>query len=97
MSHMNTNDIKHLAHLSRLHLEEREVEAFTEQFDEIVAYVDKVKEVVSDSDSDIIESNEVRNVLRDDVVSSYEKPEQIIDEAPAHQDNFVKVKKILQQ
>jgi aspartyl-tRNA(Asn)/glutamyl-tRNA(Gln) amidotransferase subunit C len=94
---MNTNDIKHLAHLSRLHLEEREVEAFTEQFDEIVAYVDKVKEVVSDSDSDIIESNEVRNVLRDDVVSSYEKPEQIIDEAPAHQDNFVKVKKILQQ
>jgi aspartyl-tRNA(Asn)/glutamyl-tRNA(Gln) amidotransferase subunit C len=88
-------DIKHLATLSRLHLEESEIEAYSKQFDEIVAYVDKIKEVASSSDGQIIESNEVKNVLREDVVKSYENPEMIIDEAPAHQDNFVKVKKIL--
>ncbi len=43
----------------------------------------------------VIESNEVKNVLREDVVKSYENPEQIIDEAPTHHDNFVQVKKIL--
>ncbi len=97
MGFMNKDDIKHLAHLSRLHLEDDEAEAFTHQFDEIVAYVDKIKEISSDLGSDIIESNEVRNVLREDIVVSYQNPENIINEAPSHSDNFVKVKKILNQ
>jgi aspartyl-tRNA(Asn)/glutamyl-tRNA(Gln) amidotransferase subunit C len=94
---MNSKDIKHLATLSRLHLEDSEVEEYTKQFDEIVAYVDKIKEIASSATDQIIESNEVKNVLREDVVSSYENPEKIINEAPGHQDNFVKVKKILNQ
>ena len=94
---MNIQDIKHLAHLSRLHISEEEMKEYAKQFDEIVAYVDKVKEITSDSDSKIIESNEVKNVLREDEVFSYENPETIISEAPSHQDNFVKVKKILNQ
>lgn len=94
---MNSQDIKHLAHLSRLHLTDEEVEAYTKQFDEIVAYVDKIKEIAPGAGSQVIESNEVKNVLREDTVSSYENPETIIDEAPSHQDNFVKVKKILNQ
>lgn len=94
---MNSKDIKHLATLSRLHLNDEEIDAYTKQFDEIVAYVDKIKEVTAESDSNIIESNEVKNVLREDIVSSYQDPEQIINEAPSHQDNFVKVKKILNQ
>lgn len=88
-------DIKHLANLSRLHLEDSEVEAYSKQFDEIVAYVDKIKEVAASAGEQVIESSEVRNVMREDVVKSYENPETIIDEAPSHQDNFVKVKKIL--
>lgn len=94
---MNSKDIKHLANLSRLHLNEEEIEAYTKQFDEIVAYVDKIKDVASEDDSGVIESNEVRNILREDEVHSYENPEEIINEAPSHQDNFVKVKKILNQ
>lgn len=94
---MNSKDIKHLATLSRLHLNDEEIDAYTKQFDEIVAYVDKIKEVTAESDSNIIESNEVKNVLREDIVNSYQNPEQIINEAPSHQDNFVKVKKILNQ
>lgn len=94
---MNSKDIKHLATLSRLHLNDEEIDAYTKQFDEIVAYVDKIKEVTAESDFNIIESNEVKNVLREDIVNSYQNPEQIINEAPSHQDNFVKVKKILNQ
>lgn len=88
-------DIKHLANLSRLHLEDSEVEAYSKQFDEIVAYVDKIKDVAASAGDQVIESSEVRNVMREDTVKSYENPETIIDEAPSHQDNFVKVKKIL--
>lgn len=94
---MNIDQIKHLATLSRLAITEEEAVQFTKEFDEIVQYVDKIKEIVSDTDSQIIESNEVKNVLREDVVSSYVNPEVIVNEAPEHQDNFVKVKKILNQ
>ncbi len=94
---MNTKDIKHLANLSRLQLTDEEVEAYTKQFDEIVAYVDKIKEcsVTTEVSKQVRDAN--ANTLREDIVSSYSNPENIIDEAPAHQDNFVKVKKILQQ
>ena len=94
---MNTEDIKHLATLSRLAITDQEADQFRGEFDEIVKYIDKIKEIVSEGDSQVIESNEVKNVLREDVVNSYENPQTIIDEAPEHQDNFVKVKKILNQ
>ena len=104
MTNMNTNDIKHLAHLSRLHLEEGEVETYTKQFDEIVAYVDKIKEVSNKEipeqvrdDNESLQDNAPVNVFREDIVEVYQNPEIIIDEAPSHQDNFVKVKKILNQ
>lgn len=93
---MNTNDIKHLANLSRLHLEDSEVEAYTKQFDGIVAYVDKIKEFTNEIPAQVRGDAPV-NVLREDVVENYQNPQTIIEEAPSHQDNFVKVKKILNQ
>jgi aspartyl-tRNA(Asn)/glutamyl-tRNA(Gln) amidotransferase subunit C len=102
---MNTDQIKHLAHLSQLALTDREVDTYAQQFKEIVSYVDKIKEVTSNNEA----SNQVEdntsvfrddvsiNVLRSDEVSSYIDPQIIINEAPDTQDNFVKVKKILQQ
>lgn len=102
---MNIQDIKHLAHLSRLHITEKEMEDYAKQFDEIVAYVDKIKDVTphdeipgqARDDSARAMGDASINVLREDEVFSYENPETIIDEAPSHQDNFVKVKKILNQ
>ena len=100
---MNSQDIKHLANLSRLHLSDEEVDAYTKQFDEIVGYVDKIKEVTNDEIPKQVRGDkdfgwdDNANTLREDVVNSYQNPEQIIDEAPSHQDNFVKVKKILNQ
>jgi hypothetical protein len=45
-----------------------------------------------------IESDKVNRVFEEyNVVSSYPNPQIIINEAPSHADNFVKVKKILNQ
>lgn len=96
-SDMNKSDITHLAHLSRIALSEEEISEYITQFDEIMLYVDKIKESHDEEGSQIIESNQIQNVLRDDVACSYKNPEVIINEAPHHQDNFVKVKKILNQ
>ena len=94
---MNSKDIKHLAHLSRLHITDEEVEEYTKQFDEIVGYVDKIKEVSIDQSSSKIQDDMSINVLREDEVHSYTNPETVINESPRHHDNFVQVKKILNQ
>lgn len=94
---MNSQDIKHLASLSRLHLSDEEADAYTKQFDEIVAYVDKIKEISAHDEIPHQVRDDNANTLREDIVNSYQNPEHIIDEAPSHQDNFVKVKKILNQ
>ncbi|MEN9921107.1 MAG: glutamyl-tRNA(Gln) amidotransferase, subunit [Candidatus Parcubacteria bacterium] len=95
---MNSKDIKHLANLSRLHLTDDEIDAYTKQFDEIVAYVDKIKEFSSNNEiPDQVGDDVPVNVMREDKVDSYPQPETIVNEAPEYQDNFVKVKKILNQ
>ena len=96
MGFMNTKDIKHLANLSRLHLEDSEIQEYTKQFDEIVSYVDKIKEFSIEEENQE-ESNHSVHQLREDIVICYQEPEKIINEAPNHQDNFVQVKKILKQ
>ncbi len=95
---MNSKDIKHLAHLSRLHITDEEVEEYTKQFDEIVGYVDKIKEFsVETTSQQVRDENTPTNILREDEVASYTNPETIINESPRHHDNFVQVKKILNQ
>lgn len=93
---MKKEDIQHLANLSRLELTDAEIEKYATQFDEILAYVDKIKEISSDEDLKI-ESVSVKNVFRedDDIQESGIYTEKILEEAPDRHEDFVKVKKIL--
>ena len=94
---MKKDEIKHLANLSRLELSEDEIAKYTEEFDEILAYVDKIKDI-SDTGEDLkIENAMTKNVFRedDDIQEGGKFTEAILKEAPDTRDDFVKVKKIL--
>jgi aspartyl-tRNA(Asn)/glutamyl-tRNA(Gln) amidotransferase subunit C len=95
---MKKEDIKYLANLSRLELSDEEVEKYANQFDEILHYVDKIKQFSSTDNDFKIENTSVKNVFREDDENIQESgiyTEDILDEAPQRQDDFVKVKKIL--
>jgi len=94
---MKKEDVQKLAELSRLDLSDIELEKYAKQFDEILHYVDKIKEI-SGSDEDLkIENTSVKNVFRsdDDAQEGGIFSDKILKEAPSIHDNFVKVKKIL--
>lgn len=94
---MKKEDIQHLANLSRLELTDEELEKYAGEFDSIIAYVDKIKEI-TDSDEDLkIENASVKNVFRedDDIQEGGIHTEKILNEAPDIHEDFVKVKKIL--
>ena len=85
-----------LAKLSRISISDEEAESLSHEFESILNYVSEVKEVSNSPRKDLGEF-ETRNVMREDNAGheSGIYTEKILNEAPARQDNFIKVKKIL--
>lgn len=92
-------DIQKLASLSRMKLTEEEQAQFTKEIDSILGYVEQIKEVSSDvshADKKPIDIAH-RNLMREDVADTDLNPDSsvLVHSAPAHEDGFIKVKKIL--
>jgi len=91
-------EIEKLASLSRMKISDTEKATFAKEIGAILNYVNQIKEVVADTaHSTSKESYLHRNVMREDVANRevLENPKDVVDSAPASQDGFVKVKKIL--
>lgn len=87
-------EVEHLAKLARIELLSNEVENFTYEIESILKYVGQIKEVSGDTEK---ANPKLRNVMREDVVTnnSGEYTEQILNNAPFREGNYLKVKKIL--
>jgi len=88
-------DVQKLASLSRLKLSEEEIARFQGEMSSILAYVDKLKEVTGSESGPVMSVN--RNVLREDADpnESGAYTRKLVDAAPRHEGDYVKVKKIL--
>jgi len=95
---MQLEDVKKLANLARIDMDEVEMTEIAKDFDSILAYVSQVQEA-----SKLIENvtqTEQRvliNVMREDVILNTpgEYTEKILKNAPKTEDGFLKVKQIL--
>ncbi len=96
---MNTDDIKHLADLSRLELTLEDIDTLSESLPEILNYVSAIEQM-----TDVKVGNESGedfgkhyNVFRSDEVTVEPDyfTEDIMNNMPETEDRFLKVKKIL--
>ncbi len=90
---MNSDDIKKLAYLARIEIDETSIEGLSNDFNSILEYVDTIQEVNTSQ----IPYEHTKNVLREDVSPHEpgEYTEGILSQAPKTQDGFIKVPKIL--
>jgi aspartyl-tRNA(Asn)/glutamyl-tRNA(Gln) amidotransferase subunit C len=93
---MNRDDIKHLASLARIRLEDSELEQFETELPAIVDYVSAVNSIADEVDTE--PNPGVRpNIFRADTITN--QPNQftkdIIEEMPHSEGRFLSVKKIL--
>lgn len=92
-------DIEKLAALSRMKLSDEETERFAKEIDSILGYVTQIQEVADTTalTEKLPSDYPHRNALREDVDDRdiVEDTKVLIDLAPASQDGYVKVKKIL--
>ena len=65
---LTTEEVKHIALLSRLHLTENEVEKYRNQLDSILMYIETLQAVDTTDVPELQHALEVSNVFREDVV-----------------------------
>jgi aspartyl-tRNA(Asn)/glutamyl-tRNA(Gln) amidotransferase subunit C len=94
------NDIQKLAKLARIDISETEAEGLVPEMDSILEYVGQIKNSVGDLPAQAgIEKTvpKLHNVMREDIPTNTARQytEKILDNAPAREGDYIKVKKIL--
>jgi aspartyl-tRNA(Asn)/glutamyl-tRNA(Gln) amidotransferase subunit C len=89
-------DVRYVAHLARLHLTDQEVDTFQGQLDDILAYVNQLKELDVEGIEPTAHAIPVQNVLRDDEVRQSLDHEVVMGNAPAVFGDEFKVPKIVE-
>ncbi|MBM4177591.1 Asp-tRNA(Asn)/Glu-tRNA(Gln) amidotransferase subunit GatC [Candidatus Gribaldobacteria bacterium] len=94
---LSKQDVQKIADLARLELTEDELAKMQQDLGEILSYIELLKEVDVDLIKPLIGLNEINSLRNDDVFSSStETRENIIRQFTQKQENYLKVKKILE-
>ena len=89
---LDKEEVKRLAELARIKLSDEEAEKFSGQFDDIIPFIAQISEREI---SNVVRDFNNLNTLREDEVKDSGNQEKILAEMPETQDNYLKVKKIL--
>jgi len=92
---INERFIQHIALISRIELTEEQISHFGKQFADILAYVDKLKELDTQGVEPMAHALDISNVLTDDQVGESLPVEKALANAPARIGNFYKVPKVI--
>jgi aspartyl-tRNA(Asn)/glutamyl-tRNA(Gln) amidotransferase subunit C len=90
-------EVERIAKLSRLNFSEAEKTKLQQELSSILNYVDELKAIESQSGRADLSAGEsaTTNLMRDDVAILNENPEEFLEQAPARQGQFIKVKSVL--
>jgi aspartyl-tRNA(Asn)/glutamyl-tRNA(Gln) amidotransferase subunit C len=96
MSRISVDQVKHVAHLARLAVTEEEADKLTEQLDKIITFAELLNEVDTESVEPISHVLDIKNVMREDVAKPGLSSEEVLKNAPDHQDGQIKVPAIIE-
>ena len=88
-------EVKHVAHLARLEFSEEELEQFTDQLAQILAYVAKLNELDTSQVEPTYHALRLTNVFREDEVKESIPTEEALQNAPEREDGFFVVPKVI--
>jgi aspartyl-tRNA(Asn)/glutamyl-tRNA(Gln) amidotransferase subunit C len=92
---LTIEDVKHVAKLARLALDDPRLAKFTPQLESILEYVAKIGEVDVSGVEPMAHALPLANVLREDVVEPSLPIEKVLQNAPETDGPFFKVPKVI--
>lgn len=96
MTNISIDDVTRVAKLSGLTLSDEETEAYREQFQEILSYIDRLGSVDVSGLDPTYQVTGLQNVMREDEIIDYDvSQDELLKNAPEVHDAQIKVKRVL--
>ena len=95
MKRISSEEVKKVAKLARLELNESEIQQHAAQLEKILDYIKQLEKINTENIACTTRAIEVVNVLRKDENKNYENSEELLDLAPSRENKFFKVPKII--
>ena len=94
---INKLKVENLARLSRLSFSDKEMESMISDLEEILKFADKLNEINTDSISPLTHIHGANNIYRDDISKNLDIKTKILENAPNHNSDYIKVPKVLRK
>jgi len=92
---LSLDDVRHVATLARLALDDAHLKRLTSQLESILGYINKLKEVDTTGVQPMAHALPLHNVFREDVVEPSLPLEKVLQNAPETDGPFFKVPKVI--
>ncbi|MBP3952552.1 Asp-tRNA(Asn)/Glu-tRNA(Gln) amidotransferase subunit GatC [Bacillus suaedae] len=96
MSRISEEQVKHVANLARLAITEEEATMFTQQLDAIISFAEQLNELDTTGVKPTTHVLDMKNVLREDKPDKGLPIEDVLKNAPDHEDGQIRVPSILE-
>ena len=93
MTKISSSDVRKVAQLARLELPVDQIETYTKQLEDILSYVDHLQEIDTQNVLPTTRAVEVVNAMREDLVEANCSREDILNQAPHREGDFLECQK----
>ena len=97
MTKITKEEVKKVAHLARLELNDDAINKHSEQLEKILEYIKQLEKIETDDIPCTTRAIEVINVFRKDENKNSDCTEELLELGPSREDNYFKVPKIIQE
>ena len=95
MTKINKEEVKKVAHLARLELDDNEINNHAEQLEKILDYIRQLETIDTDEVPCTTRAIEVINVFRKDEKRNSDCKDELLELGPSREDKYFKVPKII--
>lgn len=93
---ISRDTVKYVANLARIELTDKELDRFCSQLNDILAYIDQLKEVDISNIAPTTHVLPIRNIKRKDLLCHSFDTKKVLENAPKKQGAFFKVPKVIE-
>ena len=97
MTKITKEEVRKVAQLARLELNENEINNHAEQLEKILEYIKQLEEIDTNEVPCTTRAIEVINVFRKDEKKNFTRTEELLELGPSREDKFFKVPKIISE
>ena len=95
MNKITEDQVKKVAQLARLRLDNNQIKHHAEQIEKILDYINQLEKIDTNGVACTTRAIEVINVLRSDANNKFEDRDELLNLAPSRESDFFKVPKII--